>query len=105
MKLAILGHFLLPKNPKNQHFEKKKKCWRYHHFTHVHQKSRYDVCFLRYQVRWTEFFVILGQFLSFYPPSQTTKEYQNFEKIKNATGDIIISHMCSKNHDHMMYAS
>ena len=75
MKLVIIGHFLpfstyTPKNLKNQDFEKikKKKCWRYHHFTHVYQKPQsYEAWFLRYRVRKTEIFVILGHFLHFYP--------------------------------------
>ena len=46
---------------------KKQKCWRYH-FTHLHQNPQsYEVWFLRYGVRQTEFFVILGHFLPFYP--------------------------------------
>ena len=49
------------------------------------------------------FFVILGHFLPFYSPNNP--ESQNFEKMKKASGDVIILHMCTKNHDHMMYAS
>ena len=30
---------------------------------------------------------------------------QNFEKMKTASGDVIISHMRTKNNDHMMYGS
>ena len=46
----------------------KTNCWRYHHFTHVYQKPQsYEVRFLRYGVRQTEFFVILVYFLPFYP--------------------------------------
>ena len=58
-----------PNNLENQNFEKRKKTfWRYHHFTHVYQKSEsYDVCFLRYVVQQTSVFVILGHFLPFYP--------------------------------------
>ena len=42
--------------------------WRYYHFTHAHPtRQSYDVWLLRYGVRQTEFFVILDQFLSFYP--------------------------------------
>ena len=40
-KLGTLGHFLpfyLPKNPKNQNFEKWKNSWRY--FTNVYHKSQ-----------------------------------------------------------------
>ena len=47
--------------------------------------------------------VILGHFLPFYPPNNP--ENQKFEKMKKASGDVIIFHMCTKNHDHMMYAS
>ena len=32
-------------------------------------------------------------------------ENHNFEKMKQAPGDAIILHMCTKNHNHMMYAS
>ena len=55
------------KNPKNQNFEKmKKNCWKYHHFTHVHQKPQsYAVQFLRYGVR--HIFVILKNTWKFYP--------------------------------------
>ena len=41
-------------SPKNQNFKKmkKKKAWRYHHFTHVYQKLWLDdVWFLRYGAR------------------------------------------------------
>ena len=30
---------------------------------------------------------------------------QNFEKMKKIAGDIIILHMCTKNHNHMRYSS
>ena len=47
----------------------------------------------------TEFFVILGHFLPFYPTNNPKN--QNFEKMKKTTGDIIILYTCIKNHDHM----
>ena len=84
--------FLQPpiKTPKNQNFEKmKKNCWRYH-FTHVHQKPQSQ--FLRSRVRQTEFFVILGHFFPFSPSNN--QQNQNFEKMKKASGDVIILHMC-----------
>ena len=49
-------------------------------------------------------------FLSFwaifcpFTPSNNS-ENQNFEKIKKGPRDVIILHMCTKNHNHMMYAS
>ena len=33
------------------------------------------------------------------------QENQNFEKLKNAPGDIIILQMCTINENHMMYGS
>ena len=30
---------------------------------------------------------------------------QNFEKMKKVSGDVIILHVCTKNHDHVVYAS
>ena len=72
LKLVILGHFLsyYPlKLPKTKILKNEEICWRYHHYTHAHQKSQsYHVRFLRYGVRQTEFFVILDCFLPFYPP-------------------------------------
>ena len=53
---------------------KKKYCWKYHHFTHVYQKPQ------SYEV----------QFLK--------------KKMKKASGDVIISNLCNKKHDHMLYA-
>ena len=70
------------------------KCTKHHH---------HEVRFLRYGVRQTDFFVILGHFLPFYPTNNPKN--QDFEKMKRTSGDVIILHMCTKNHDHMMYAS
>ena len=53
----------------------KTNCWKYHHSTHVHQKPQsFEVLFLRYRVKQTEFSVILDHFLPFYPlTTQTIK--------------------------------
>ena len=89
------------KNLKNHNFEKmKKNCWRYNHFTHVHQKpNSYEVHFLRYGVRQI-FFCHFGLFLSL-PPNNPKK---NFEKIKQASGDVTILNLCNKKHNQMIYA-
>ena len=50
-----------------------------------------------------QFLVILGHFMPFHPPSNP--ENQTLEKMKTASRDVIILHLCTKNHDHMMYAS
>ena len=45
-----------------------------------------------------------GPFFVLSPPNNL--ENQNFEKRKKKiSGDIIILHMCTKNQNHMMYAS
>ena len=44
-----------------------------------------------------------GFFLLFYPINNPQK--QNFEKMKKVSGDVIILHVCTKNHDHVVYAS
>ena len=48
----------------------------------------------------------LGLFFSLLPPPKKTQpKNQNFKKEKKVPGDIIISHMCTKNNDQMMYGS
>ena len=84
-------------------FKKWKKTWRYYHLKQVHHKwQSYDVCFLRYCAWQTEFFVILDQFLPFYPPNNPRN---NFEKLKKMPRDVIILHMCTINVNYMMYGS
>ena len=51
----------------------------------------------------TEFFVILGHFLPFYPSNSLKNQY--LKKLKKTPRDIIILHKCTKNHDHMLYCS
>ena len=58
---------------------------------------------LRYKAQWTEFFVILGHFLPFYPTNNP--DNQNFEKMKITPGDITILHMFTINDNHIMYGS
>ena len=80
----IFCHFgpffaLLP--GKSTSWKNEKNTWRYYHFTHVYHKLQsYDVWFLRYGARQTEFFLILDNFLPFYPTK--TPKYQNFEKMR-----------------------
>ena len=104
--------FIPLKTPKIKILKNKKICWRYHHFTHVHQKSQsYNVRFLRYGVRQTIFFGILGQFLPFYPLSPaplsrmilTIKILKNMKKLPG--GIILLYIHYTINEDHMIYGS
>ena len=53
-------------------------------FTQVYHKwQSYDIWFLRYQLQQTDFFVILGHFLPFYPPN--ILENENIKKMKKNT--------------------
>ena len=61
----------------------KKKTWRYYPFTHVCHKWRsYEVWFLRYKARQTEFLSCWAIFCPWLTLLATQKN-QNFEKMKN----------------------
>ena len=81
--------FQPPDNTESKNFKIEKNTWRYYHFTHLHHKwQSFDVWFLGYGVRQTEFSVILDRFSPFYPPMDP--ENQNSEKMKKIPEDIII---------------
>ena len=107
LKLVILGHFLLFYQKRTQKIKilkkMKKNFWRYHHYSCVPKITIIWFTVLRYRLRWTYFFVILGHFFLF-PPLMIPKN-KNLKKIERVPGDIIILHMCTINEDHMMYYS
>ena len=112
LKLVTLGYFLpfYPlKNPNIKILKNEKNLLLYHHFTHVYQKSQlYDVWFLRYGKRQTEFFVILGDFLPFYhliPITPNDPKNQNFEKKITKCLEVLsfYTYMCTINENHMIY--
>ena len=89
------------KNPKNQNFEEnvKKKCWRYYHFTRVYQKPQsYEVIrYSSWDTGWNRIFLSFWAiFCPFTPPTRNNQENQNFEKMKEASGDVIILNLCTK---------
>ena len=90
-------------NPKKSRFWKNKSSWRYH-FTKVYSKSwSYAILFLRYGVQCNFYFSFWAIFCPFIPiTAQKSKTLKNEKKM---LGDIIILHMFTKNHDHMMYNS
>ena len=88
-----------PRKPKFWKNEKKKKNWRYYHFTNVYHKwQSYYVWLLRYGAWWpTEFFVILDHFLHFNPHPNNPTKNQNFEKLeKNAWINYHFTHVYHK---------
>ena len=95
--------FLPYNNPKNKFWTTEKITLRYH-FTYVYHKwQSNDVWFLRYRAQWTEFFVILDNFLLIYPIK--TWKIKIMKKWRKKTpGDIILD-KCTKNHDHILYCS
>ena len=53
-------------------------------------------------MEWDRIVCHFRPFFALLPPNKLGK--QNFEKMKKASGHIIISHLCTKKPDHMMYA-
>ena len=83
------------KTKKIKILKNEKICWRYNHFTHMHQKSQsHDVRFLKYRVRQTKFFVILGHFLPFQHPHQMILIIKIKKDNKNAWRYYPFIHTC-----------
>ena len=103
------GYFLpfyLPNNPENQNFEKMKKTPGNTIILHEYHKSKsYDVWFLRYGARRTEFFSFWTILPCCPPPPLNNPKNQNFEKWKKTPTDITILHKCATNDNHMIYCS
>ena len=103
---VILDHFLAfyPLTTwKIKILKNEKSIWICHHFTHeCHKLQSYDVCFLKYGIWQTYFLSFWAIFCPFIP--LVIPNIKTWNKCKNP-GDIILLHMCTKNHNHMMYAS
>ena len=125
---VILDHFLpfYPcNNLKNQNVEKMKKTPVDVIVLSLCTTNDKIWCMIAQQ---TEFFVISGHFMPFYPNNNPKNQQfgkmkqlpadiiilhkctknpknQHFGKMKQLPADIIILHKCTKNHDHMLYSS
>ena len=91
----IMGYFspfYQTKNKKNQNFEKMKKIAGDIIILHRYTKNHNHMLYGSWDIEWdAEFFVILDHFFIFYhPPPPNNLENQNVEKMKKASGDIII---------------
>ena len=83
-----------PKNQTNPNFEKLKNTAGDIIVLHVYQKPQfYEVQLLRYGMRLTEFFVILGHFLLFYPPPPLTPWQSKFWKNEKSIWWCITLHV------------
>ena len=85
------------KSPKNQTFDKMKKVAGdiiLHMCIKNHNYMRYS----SWDTEWNRIFCHFGSFLPFHSPSLTNPEKQNFEKMKNASGDAIILNLSNKKH-------
>ena len=73
-------------------------------YIHVHHKWRsYGIWFLKFKVQQTEIFVIFGPFFALSAPLTTWKS--KILTLKKTLQDIIISHICTINDNHMMFGS
>ena len=89
-----------PHNPKNQNFEKSKKCLEILSFyTSVPQMT---IIWCMLPEIWSMTVIIFCHFWPFFAfyPTNNPKN-QNFEKMKKMHRDFIILDKCPKNHDHM----
>ena len=83
------------KNPKILNFERnEKKCWRYHHVTHVYQKPNH-MTYGYWDTEGERIFCHLGPFFALISPKQPRKS--KFLKRKKTSRVVIISHLCIKN--------
>ena len=92
------------KNGKSEFCKNEKNLWRYYHYTNVlHKWQSYNIWSWDMECDKTQFVVILGHFLMFYPHDNL--ENHHFEKMKKIPRDIIILHMCTINDNHIKYGS
>ena len=79
-----------------------KNCSRYHQFTHMCTKNHNHMRYSSWYTEWDRIFCHFGPFFDPLPPNNP--ENQNFEKMKKASGYVIILNLCNKKHNHMMHA-
>ena len=91
-----------PKKPKNQNLKKiAGDIIILHKYTKNHSHVRHSSWYTEWDRQ--NYLSFWATFCPFYTLS--TQKNQNFKKMKIASGDVIILHICTKNHNHMMYAS
>ena len=101
---TILCIFILPNNPKNQHFEKMDPPQRYYHFTHVYHKWQqlYDAWFLKHEAWQQNFLSFWTIFCSFTPLTQKIKILKNWKKLLEISS---FTQVYQKSWSYMLYCS
>ena len=105
---VILAQFLpfnLPNNLKNQNFEKVKKKTEKIIILHLHTTNNYHMIYVSWDVEHSRhnFFSLWTIFCPFTPLA--TQKIKILKQWKKMPGNIIISHKCTINDNHMMYDS
>ena len=96
--------FYPPNNLENQNFEKMRKIVGDIIILHMCTINDHHVIYGSWDMECgRQNFVILGNFLPFYPNNNLKNK--NLEKMKNTLGDIIILHKYTKNHNCLLYCS
>ena len=93
------------KNRKIRILKKRKKIAGDIIILHMCTKNHNHMRYSSWDTEWDKFFCHFGPFFALYLPLHPNNpENQNFEKIRKASGDVIILNWCNKKHDRMMYA-
>ena len=96
-------HWWILKNQENQTFEKMKKITEDIIILHMCTKKHNHMRYSSWDTEWDKLF--LSFWAIFYPPPfPNIPENQNFQKMKKASGDIIILNLWNKKQNQMMYA-
>ena len=83
-------------DPENQFFLKNGKNTPRYHFTNINDSHMIPQIWSATD----RIFCYFGLFFAFLPPNNLKN--QNFEKMKQTPGDIIILYMCNINHNHLI---
>ena len=94
-------------NPKNQDFEKLKKIAGEIIISHLFTKNHNHMRHGSWDTGWhrQNFWSLWAIFCPFTPLTIKNLKNKNFEKMKKASRDVIILHVCTKYHNHTMHAS
>ena len=98
--------FYPPNSPKNENFEKWKKCLEISLF-YIYAPEIMIICYTVPEIWYVTEISVIFHFWLFFAllPPNLPKKWKLKKKRKKKPGDIIILHKCTKNHNHMLYCS